>query len=278
MSRNKPLVVVKGAGDLASGVAYRLINSGLDVIMTEIERPLVVRRTVSFAEAVYESKVTVEGIDACLARSHEEALSLLEKGIIPILVDPEASIVKLVHPAIVVDARMAKRNIDTTTGEALLVIGLGPGFTTGFDVHAVIETCRGHRLGRVIYSGGAIPNTGLPNAVDGHTVDRLLRAPVEGLMKPLRSIGEQVQKGDMVAMVETTPVYAELTGMIRGMLKENVWVSQGTKIGDIDPRKGAEYNTISDKALAVGGGVLEAVFHFLSSRPCRQQTHTRKIC
>lgn len=277
MGRNRSLVVIKGAGDLASGVAYRLFNSGLDVIMTEIERPLVVRRTVSFAEAVNLGKVTVEGIDACLAGSLEEVLSLLEKRIIPVSVDPEAAIVKLVQPAIVVDARMAKRNIDTTVGEAPLVIGLGPGFTAGVDVHAVIETCRGHRLGRVIYSGGPIPNTGIPNAVDGHTLDRLLRAPVDGIVNPLRSIGEQVEKGDMVAMVDTTPVYAELSGLIRGMLRENIWVPKGTKIGDIDPRKNAEYNTISDKALAIGGGVLEAVFHFLSDCPSCRQTRIRRI-
>jgi xanthine dehydrogenase accessory factor len=262
---NKPLVVIRGAGDLASGVAYRLYKSGLNVIMTEISRPLVVRRTVSFAEAVYAHNITIEGINASLAGSVEEALSLLEKRIIPVLVDPEAAIVRQVRPAVVVDARMAKRNLDTTIGDAPLVIGLGPGFTAGLDVHAVIETCRGHHLGRVIYSGSAIPDTGAPGAVDGYTLERLLRAPVEGVMKPRRAIGEQVEKGEVVAFVESTPVYAEMTGLIRGMLKEGVWVSKGTKIGDIDPRKNAEYDTISDKALAVGGGVLEAVYHYLSS-------------
>nr|WP_243124224.1 selenium-dependent molybdenum cofactor biosynthesis protein YqeB [Pelotomaculum schinkii] len=265
MSKNKAVVVIRGAGDLASGVAYRLYKSGLDVIMTEIERPLVVRRTVSFAEAVYEGNVTIEGIEAGLAGSVEGALSLLEKKVIPVLVDPAAAVVKDARPAVVVDARMAKRNLDTTIGDAPLVIGLGPGFTAGVDVHAVIETCRGHRLGRAIYSGGAIPDTGAPGAVDGYTLERLLRAPVDGVMAPRCSIGEQVEKGDVVAYVETTPVYAEMTGMVRGMLKEGLWVPKGTKIGDIDPRQDAEYDTISDKALAVGGGVLEAVCHFLNS-------------
>lgn len=263
--KNKPLVVVRGAGDLASGVAYRLFKSGLDVIMTEIERPLVVRRTVSFAEAVYTGRVTIEGIEACLAGSVEEALSLLEKKVIPVLVDPEATVVKLVHPPVVIDAIMAKRNIGTTIKDAPLVIGVGPGFTAGVDVHVVIETCRGHRLGRVIYNGSAIPDTGAPGAVDGFTLERLLRAPVDGVVKPLRSIGEQVEKGDVVAHVDKTPVYAEMTGLVRGMLKEGTWVSKGTKMGDIDPRKNAEYDTISDKALAVGGGVLEAVYRFLNS-------------
>lgn len=265
MRQNRPLVVIRGAGDLASGVAYRLFNSGLDVIMTEIDRPLVVRRTVSFAEAVYAGKVTIEGIEACLAGSVEEAMALLGKRVIPVLVDPEAAVVKLVRPAVVVDARMAKRNLGITIKDAPMVIGLGPGFTAGLDVHAVIETCRGHRLGRVIYSGSAIPDTGAPGAVDGYTLERLLRAPVDGVVVPRRTIGEQVEKGDVVAFVETTPVYAEMTGLLRGMLKEGARVPKGTKIGDIDPRKNAEYETISDKALAVGGGVLEAVCHFLSS-------------
>ncbi|TEB04529.1 hypothetical protein Psch_03289 [Pelotomaculum schinkii] len=276
MIKNKPLVVIRGAGDLASGVAYRLYNSGLDVIMTEIERPLVVRRTVSFAEAVYAGRVTIEGIDACLAGSVEEALSLLEKRIIPVLVDPEAVVVKLARPAVVVDAIMAKRNLNTAIEDAPLVIGLGPGFTAGVDVHAVIETCRGHRLGRVIYSGSAIPDTGSPGAVDGYTLERLLRAPVDGVVTPRRNIGEQVEKGDVVAMVEITPVYAKLTGLLRGMLKEGTRVPKGTKIGDIDPRKNAEYDTISDKALAVGGGVLEAVYYYLSSNELTHWNFTKE--
>jgi len=265
LKQSKPLVVVRGAGDLASGVAYRLFNSGLDVIMTEIKRPLVVRRTVSFAEAVYAGSVIIEGTEACLAGSVEEVLAMLEKRAIPVLVDPEADIVKLVSPSVIVDARMAKRNLGITIEDAPLVIGLGPGFTAGQDVHAVIETCRGHRLGRVIYSGRAIPDTGAPGAVDGFTLERLLRAPVDGVVTPRRSIGEQVEKGDLVVLVETTPVYAEMAGLVRGMLKEGIWVSKGTKIGDIDPRKNAEFDTISDKALAIGGGGLEAVYHFLSS-------------
>jgi len=255
--------VIKGAGDLASGVAYRLHKCGLKTIMTEINYPMVVRRTVSFAEAVYEGRTNVEDIEARLAESVEHARELLKDSIIPVLVDPEANVVRQLHPEIVVDARMAKRNLDTTINEAPLVIGLGPGFTAGRDVHAVIETCRGHRLGRVIYDGSAIPDTGTPGAVDGYTRERLLRAPASGKMLPHRSIGDQVQKGDVVASIEDIPVRAEITGVIRGMLKEGIQVSRGTKIGDIDPRADAEYDTISDKALAVAGGVLEAVFHHL---------------
>jgi xanthine dehydrogenase accessory factor len=265
LCQNKPLVVIRGAGDLASGVAYRLTKCGLDVLMTEISRPLVVRRTVSFAEAVYEGSVNVEGVEACLAESVEHALDLLKKNILPVLIDPEALVLKQLSPIAVVDARIAKRNLGTTINDAPLVIGLGPGFYAGEDVHAAIETCRGHRLGRVIYSGGAIPDTGSPGAIDGHTWGRLLSAPVEGTMLPCRSIGELVEEGDVVAHVDTAPVKASISGTIRGMLKEGVRVPKGTKIGDIDPRKDAEYDTISDKALAVGGGVLEVVFHFLAA-------------
>ncbi len=258
------ITVIKGAGDLASGVAYRLYKCGLNIIMTEISRPMVVRRTVSFAEAVYEGKTNVEDIEARLAESVGHARGLLKDSVIPVLVDPEANVVRQLQPEIVVDARMAKRNLNTTINEAPLVIGLGPGFTAGRDVHAVIETCRGHRLGRVIYNGSAIPDTGAPGAVDGYTLERLLRAPASGKMLPHRIIGDQVQKGDVVASVENIPVRAEITGVIRGMLKEGIQVSRGTKIGDIDPRPDAEYDTISDKALAVAGGVLEAVFHHLA--------------
>lgn len=261
----RPVIVIKGAGDLATGVAYRLYQCKLDVIMTEISCPLVVRRKVAFAAAVHEGTVTVEGIKARHAATVEKACDLLKERIIPVLVDPEADVVKTLHPQVVVDARMAKRNLGTTRDEAPLVIGLGPGFAAGQDVHAVIETCRGHRLGRVIYSGGAIPDTGQPGAVGGFTVERLLRAPVEGVVKPERSIGDLVEKGDVVAFVENTPVRAQISGIIRGMIIDGARVPQGTKIGDIDPRKDTECDTISDKALSIGGGVLEAVFSFLAS-------------
>lgn len=260
----RPLVIIKGAGDLATGVAYRLYQCGIDVVMTEISRPLVVRRKVAFAEAVHDGTATVEGITASLAFSAEHACELLDGRIIPVLVDPEAKVIKIMRPQVVIDARVAKRNMGTTMDEAPLVIGLGPGFTAGQDVHAVIETCRGHRLGRVIYSGGAIPNTGNPGNVGGYTVERLLRAPVEGVVMTTRAIGDQVEKGEVVAIVENTPVCAQISGLLRGMIREGVRVPQGTKIGDIDPRKDAEWDTISDKALAVGGGVLEAVFNFIS--------------
>lgn len=265
MSKIGTMVIIKGAGDLATGVAYRLNKCGLDVIMTEISSPLVVRRKVSFAEAVYEGTATVEGIQARLAQTVDEALEMLDDNIIPVMVDPEANVVKDLYPQVVVDARMAKRNLGTTIEEAPLVIGLGPGFTAGEDVHAVVETLRGHRLGRVIYGGSAIPDTGSPGNVAGVTRERLLRAPVEGVVVAKRAIGDLVEKGEIVAVIENTPVPAQISGVIRGIIKEGVKVPQGTKIGDIDPRKDAEWDTISDKALAVGGGVVEAVFNFITA-------------
>jgi len=259
-----PLVIVKGAGDLATGVACCLFKSGLDLIMTEVEHPQVVRRKVAFAEAVYAGRANVEGIDACLAGSVEQALDLIDEGTIPVLVDPEAAVVKQLRPGVVVDARMAKHNPGTTFNEAPIVIGLGPGFTAGQDVNAVIETSRGPSMGRVIYNGSAIDDTSSPGAIDGYTRQRVLRAPVDGIMNPRRQIGDKVEKGEVVAFVETTPVPAEISGIIRGMFKEGIWVPQGTKIGDIDPRKDAKCDVISDKALAVGRGVLEAIFNLLA--------------
>lgn len=262
MNRDKHLVVIKGAGDLASGVAYRLFKCDLNVIMTEIDRPLAVRRKAAFAEAVFAGSACIEGIHAHLADTVEQAMDLLAKRVLPVIIDPEASMLHAVNPLVVIDGRMAKCNLGTTLDEAPLVIGLGPGFTAGLDVHAVVETCRGDQLGQVIYSGSAIPDTGIPGAINGYTRERLLRAPVDGVVHSCRSIGEKVEKGDVVAFVESFPVRAEIPGVIRGMIKEGIGVSRGTKMGDIDPRSDAEYNSFSDKALAVGGGVVEAVSHF----------------
>lgn len=267
MIRNKMLVIIKGAGDLGTGVAYRLFKCGLEVIMTEISAPLVVRRTVAFAEAVYSETVTVEGLTACRAETIKRAVEILKQKTIPVLVDPSAVVVSVLRPGTVVDAIMAKRNTGTKMTDAPLVIGLGPGFTAGVDVHAVIETSRGHNLGRAIYKGSVASNTGIPGEIMGYTTERLLRAPADGVVEPNFSIGEQVEKGGVVARVGKSFVSAEISGIIRGMIKAGSWVTKGTKIGDIDPRGSqAECFSISDKALAVGGGVVEAVFNYLSEK------------
>lgn len=263
MKLSYPVAVIKGGGDLATGVALRLFKTGIRVIITEISQPLAVRRKVAFSEAVYDGTAVVEGVKACLAKDVQEAVEIMDSGIIPVVVDPKAGIVKVLKPQIVVDARIAKRNIDTTIEEAPLVIGLGPGFEAGRDVHAVVETCRGPYLGRVIYKGRAIEDTGVPGAVMGYTVERLLRSPADGVIRHKKSIGDFVERGEMVAEVGGEPVLAQIPGVIRGLIRDGIGVTKGMKVGDVDPRREARCDLISDKALAVAGGVLEAVFSFL---------------
>ncbi len=264
MSSAGRLVVVKGAGDLATGCAWRLFRSGFKVVMTELPQPLVVRRTVAFAEAVYCGSMQVEGLQAVLAENKDKALELLKACRIPVLVDPGASVASQMQPMAVIDAVMAKRNTGTRINDAPLVVGLGPGFTAGVDVHAVVETQRGHNLGRVLYKGEAAPDTGVPGAVMGFAVERLLRAPADGVVSPCRQIGEHVIKGDIIAFVGNISLRADISGVVRGMIKPGVRVARGAKIGDIDPRADAAGYcfSISDKALAVGGGVLEAVCRY----------------
>ena len=253
-------IVIKGAGDLATGVAARLWRSGFPVIMTEIDQPLTVRRTVSLSDAVYEGEVTVEGMTARRTQDRTEILKALDEGVIPVMVDPEAKIVREIDAFAVIDAILAKKNIGTRMDDAPFVVGLGPGFTAGLDVHAVIETKRGHTLGRVIWEGSAIPNTGIPGEVKGFGAIRVIRAPGPGIFKGILSIGAHVEKGDIVAHAGDTPVPAPISGMLRGLLHDGVSVKKGLKSGDVDPRN-IQKNCfiISDKALAIGGGVLEAV-------------------
>ncbi|NLL58072.1 MAG: EF2563 family selenium-dependent molybdenum hydroxylase system protein [Firmicutes bacterium] len=256
-------VIIKGAGDLASGVAHRLWQSGFDVLLLELPQPLVVRRSVAFACAVYEGTMCVEGVEARLCRSDKEIAELLSQRIIPVLVDPQGEIIPRFKPDVLVDAVLAKKNTGTALSDAPIVIGLGPGFTAGKDVHAVVETQRGHNLGKVFYSGSAAANTGIPGDISGYSMERLLRAPAGGKFEPVKQIGELVRQGETVANVDGVPVPAGVTGLIRGLLYPGLQVQEGMKIGDIDPRgKEVDYLTISDKARAVAGGVLEAILHF----------------
>ena len=253
-------IVIKGAGDLATGVACRLFRSGFPVIMTEIAQPLTVRRGVSLSDAVYEGEVTVEDMTARQVKNHGDLLKTLGDGFIPIVVDAQAKIVKKIDTFAVIDAIMAKKNIGTRMDDATFVVGLGPGFTAGVDVHAIVETKRGHTLGRVIWQGSAIPNTGVPGEVKGFGADRVIRSPEPGTFKGVLSIGTHVEKGDIVAYAGNTPIPAPISGMLRGLLHDSVSVVKDLKCGDVDPRNVQENCwTISDKALAIGGGVLEAV-------------------
>lgn len=257
---NQILVLIKGAGDLASGVAYRLKRSGFALVMTELPAPLFVRRTVCFGEAVYSGETQVEGVVARRVESFEAARQLAATDVVPVLVDPPAAAVLALRPAVVVDAILAKVNTGTTRQDAPLVIALGPGFSAGQDCHVVIETNRGHNLGRVIEQGPAEPDTKTPGVVKGYAADRVLRAPAAGRVIAAAKIGNSLAEGQLIATVAGREVRAPFAGVLRGLIHEAVEVSPGAKIGDLDPRGVIEHCfTISDKSLAIAGGVLEAI-------------------
>jgi xanthine dehydrogenase accessory factor len=257
------VVLIRGAGEMASGVAHRLHQSHFRLCMIEIRHPLAVRREVAFCEAIYEGEKRVEGVRAKLISKPEEIESIWKKRHIPILIDPDGKKTRgFLKPDILVDAIMAKKNLGTQINDAPLVIGLGPGFTAGKDVHAVIETNRGNNLGKMILNGTAEPDTGIPGEIGGYTIERLLRTMKKGIFHPQKAIGERVNKGSVIAVVDDYPVMAKISGVVRGLLREGVEVKKGMKVGDIDPRGKKEvcFN-ISDKSRAIGGGVLEAILH-----------------
>lgn len=256
------LVVIRGAGDMATGIALRLWRAHVRLVMTEVGRPTAIRRTVCFSQAIVHGETTVEGVTARRAETPARALALQEDGVIPVLEDPEAACIQVLRPDAVVDAILAKRNLGTRITDAPVVVGVGPGFTAGVDCHAVVETMRGHYLGRVIYEGSAQPNTGIPGLIGGFAGERVLRAPADGVFRQLLDIGAQVKVGDVAATVNGEPMLCTLDGVLRGILADGTPVFKGMKSGDIDPRCKLEHcYCASDKALAVGGGVLEAVLN-----------------
>lgn len=261
-------VLLKGGGDLASGIAYRLHQSGFNVAISELKQPLMVRRRVSFAESVYKGEYEVEGVTAEFTTNGDEFKQIIDQGRIPVFTEERLSYFKeKFAPQVVIDGRMLKNNQDTNLDAAPIVIGVGPGFTAGRDVDAVVETCRGHYLGRVIYQGTTIPNTGQPGKVMGYTHKRVLYAPCDGLFESDKRLGDEIKTGEVFGKVADIPVTAELNGVIRGQIHPGIYVKEGLKIGDIDPRSKRDYyNKISDKALAVGGGVLEAILHLINDR------------
>ncbi len=265
VARDQGTVLIRGAGEMATGVAHRLTRAGFRVLLTEVAAPTVIRRSVAFAEAVYDGEREVEGLTAVRIASVTEAEAEWAHGRVPVIVDPEALSRTAINPTVLVEATMNKTNTGTARGDAPLVIGLGPGFVAGRDVDLVVETNRGHHLGRVIAVGAAEPDTGLPAAVDGITTARVLRAPSVGVLFGARRIGEVVLAGEIVAWVNHQPLRAEITGVLRGLVRDGIRVAAGMKVGDIDPRARPEHcQTISDKARAIGGGVLEAIVGFLS--------------
>lgn len=255
------LIVVRGGGDLATGTICRLFQSGFPVIVLETEHPSAIRRYAALSEAVYEGSWTVEEVTAVRVSSVKEAWSCLESGKVPVLVDETCESLQQLQPMALVDAIIAKKNLGTNRTMAPTVIALGPGFTAGIDADYVIETMRGHDLGRILTAGTAKPNTGVPGMIAGYGKERVLHAPTAGVMKNESRIGDLVEKGQIIAYVGDTPVTASLTGVLRGLLRDGYPVTEGFKIADIDPRESEQKNcfTISDKARCIAGGVLEAV-------------------
>ncbi len=253
-------VAIRGGGDLASGIAYRLHRAGFPVLILELQHPMLVRRSVSFGSAIAEGSIVVEGVTALQVSSVDEAITIQGKEQIPVLVDPDADSLESYRPSVLIDARMLKTAPAAHLFRAELSIGLGPGFTSPDHCDAVIETNRGHHLGRVIWQGSAEADTSLPEQVMGHESPRVLRAPEEGRVRSLASIGNILEAGDAIARVGDHLITAPFRGVLRGLIADDQYVPAGIKIGDIDPRADRSYAfEISDKSLAIGGGVLEAI-------------------
>jgi len=261
---NDLVILIRGAGEMATGVAHQLASCHFKVYMTEISNPQAVRREVAFSEAIFDSEKEVEGITAKRAESADHISEVWRDGKIPILIDPDAKVKDFLKPDVLIDATLAKKNLGTKITDALLVIGLGPGFHAGWDVHLIVETNRGHNLGRIIANGEAEPNTGIPGSIAGYTEERVIRAPKAGNFKALKKIGDGVRANEKVGIIGNVEVRSRIAGVIRGLLRDGTEVWKGMKLGDVDPRgTKAHCYTISDKARTISGGVLQAILeHF----------------
>lgn len=261
------LVVIRGAGDIASGIALRLFRAGMRVVMCDLPVPTSIRRTVCFSEAIRLGETSVEGVRGVLCATPAAARAAAEAGVVAVLADPEAACARELSPHALVDAILAKRNLGTTRDMAPVVVGVGPGFTAPVDCDAAVETMRGHYLGRVYYEGSPLPNTAVPGLIGGYAGERVMRAPADGVFEPCVEIGAEVRAGDVCATVAGEPMRATIDGVVRGLLQAGVRVTAGMKSGDVDPRCRPEYiRTVSDKASAVGGGVLEAILALSGER------------
>ncbi len=270
------LIIVRGGGDIATGTIYKLYKCGFKVLVLEIPYPSAIRRNVAFSEAVYHGTQTVEDVTCVLAGSLDEAVRMLENDKLVILVDPEGECIGKLKPMAVVDGILAKKNLGTNRKMAPVTVALGPGFTAGEDVDAVIETMRGHSLGKIIYEGEAVQNTGIPGVIAGYAKERVIHSPAVGILKNVRNITDTVKQGEVIAVIETNegnvPVTAAIDGLLRGLIRDGYPVTKGFKIADIDPRLQEYENcfTISDKARCIAGGVLEAVMHLTNNKKeCR---------
>ncbi len=269
--KKSDLIIVRGAGDLATGTIHRLRKSGFRLLVLETDHPAAIRRQVALSEAVYSGNACVEGVEAVRVENEQQMSEAWRNGKVPVMVDPEGKCIASLQPEVVVDAILAKRNLGTSRKMAPLTIALGPGFTAGEDVDVVIETKRGHNLGRVIHEGCAYPNTGIPGIIGGYGTERVIHSPAAGILKNKSKIGDIVEKGQVIAVIEgtgeadgeieKTEVRATLSGLLRGMIRDNYPVTKGFKIADIDPRKEELANcfTISDKARCIAGSVLEVI-------------------
>lgn len=275
---NQPWVLVRGAGDLATGTIVRLYRCGFRVAVTECANPSAIRRRAALCEAVWQGQATVEDVSCHRVEDADAAVRVSQADEVPLLVDERADCVTALRPAAVVDATLAKRNLGTSREMAPITVGLGPGFTAGEDVDAVIETMRGHHLGRVLLQGAAIPNTGVPGVIAGYAAERVIHAPASGEMTFVQDesgktidIGALVKKGQEIARVGGVPVLATIDGVLRGLIRAGYPVTEGLKIADIDPRpeQVAYCDTVSDKARAIGGGVVEALLYFARKKDIR---------
>ena len=268
----KDLIIVRGGGDLATGTIYKLYQCGFPILILEVPRPSAIRRNVAFSEAVYQGEQTVEDVTCHRAESLAQAEAMLGEGKLVVLVDPKGDSIPKLKPLAVVDAILAKKNLGTHRGMAPITVALGPGFTAGEDVDAVIETKRGHNLGRVLWQGAAAPNTGIPGMIGGYGKERVIHCPAEGILRNVCKITDTVAKGQQIAVVETengnVPVLASLDGLLRGLIRDGYPVTKGFKIADIDPRTEEYQNcfTISDKARCIAGGVVEAILRLKGVR------------
>lgn len=271
--RQKPFIIVRGGGDLATGTIHRLWAAGFPVLVLETDHPAAIRRQVAVCEAVYEGSATVEGMEAVLIKDTAEAKKVIDTGKVPLIVDPDGASITALKPDVVVDAILAKKNLGTNRSMTPLTVGLGPGFTAGVDVDIVIETMRGHNLGRIIREGSAIPNTGIPGNIGGYTAERVIHAGAEGILYNVHKISDIVEQGEEIAYIADEKenrrysVTATIPGIIRGLIRDGYPVTKGFKIADIDPRKSELSNcfTISDKARCIAGSVLEVVCAFGSN-------------
>lgn len=266
----QPIVVIRGGGDLATGVIQKFYRSGFAVLVLEIEMPTAIRRTVALSEAIYTDRMQVEDVVCMKIARLEEMSACHAQNIVPMLVDPTGASIEQLKPAVVIDAILAKQNLGTYKNMAPVTIGLGPGFTAPKDVHAVIETMRGHHLGRLILEGTALPNTGTPGEIGGKSIQRVLHAPTAGTIQHACKIGDILQAGETILTVSGVKVTAPFKGLLRGLIREGLHVPKGMKIADIDPRLDVDWHTISDKARGLGGAALEA---YLYLRHLGTQSH-----